>query len=236
MDADSRGVDKRLFLEPGQAIFDIAELELAKIPIHGPHRFGALPARRPVVADPHDDAQLREKLVIHALGAAPCIPHLLRVRARVGELIDRIAARRIEVRRLDQHRFHDEPVARRHLHEFRLRELVLPERGDLVLVDRPHLCAIVAVQTHLRWRVHVAPRVHVVGECRAETSGVRSRRCRQPFESAAVQPHAVRRRRRYGSVQCPKSRSTPWSGRCRASVRISHLPLVICLMRVPSAL
>src|SRR5262245_33693006 len=92
VDADSRTIDARLSFQPRQAVFNILELQRAEIPVKRPDRFGSLAACRAVVADPDDDAFLREALVIHPLGAAPRISHRLRMRSAVGELIHGITA------------------------------------------------------------------------------------------------------------------------------------------------
>src|SRR5207247_10656328 len=67
VNADARPVHVRLLLEPRQSIFDITQLQLAEIAIDLPCRYCALAARGPVIANPDDDAFLREELVIHSL-------------------------------------------------------------------------------------------------------------------------------------------------------------------------
>ena len=119
------------------------------------------------------------------------VAHLLAVRTAVGELIDGITLRRIEVGRLDHHRFHDEAVARLHLDELRLREPVLGERVDPVLVEHAHVAAVGPMEPDLRRRRDVAPPVDEEAEARAEIGAVRARRLRQPLEAAAVDPDAV---------------------------------------------
>ena len=120
VNADARTVDPQLLLQPPEAVFDVAQLELAKALEDRPRRLDALAARRPVVADPDDDAFLREELVIQVVRAAPGVAHERRVRAPVRELIHGIPARRVEVGRLDHHGLHDEAVPCFHLDELRL--------------------------------------------------------------------------------------------------------------------
>ena len=62
---------------------------------------------------------LGEELVIQVGGPAPLVPYGSRRWPRIGELVYRIPARRVEVRRLDHHRVHDEAISSRYLDEFR---------------------------------------------------------------------------------------------------------------------
>ena len=173
------------------AVLDVAQLALAEVLVERPRRLDALPARRPVVADPDDDAVLGEELVIHVLRAAPRVVHHRRVRPAVGELVDRIAARRIEVGRLDHLGFHHEAVPRLHLQELGLRQAEVGERRHLVLIDRSHLAAVALVEPHLGRRRRVAPCVDVVAEIRAERGRVRAVGLRQALQEAAVEPDSV---------------------------------------------
>ena len=89
---------------------------------------------------------LREQLVIQKVRAAPRVDDLLRMRPRIRELIDRIPPSGVEVRRLDHHRFHDEPVARLHLHQLGRRQPVLLQRRNSVRVDDADQSACVVVR------------------------------------------------------------------------------------------
>ena len=146
-------------LSQSSAVFDVLQLERAEVLVQRPGRLHALAAGGAVVADPHDDAALGEQLVIQEVRAAPRIDDLLEMRPCVGELIDRIPPSRIEVRRLDHHRFHDEPVAGLHLHQLRLsraRALSAPEHGShrrrapasRVLVSCTRTCGGVVMSLH----------------------------------------------------------------------------------------
>ena len=79
----------------------------------------ALAARGPVVADPDDDAVLRQHLLVKVFRVSPAVHHGLAVRPAVHVLIDRILLGRIEVRRLDDHRLHFEAIAGGDCEEFR---------------------------------------------------------------------------------------------------------------------
>ena len=161
---DARRVDVRLRLEPRDAILEIAQFQLAELAVNRPLRLRALAARAAVVEHPDDHTMLREQLVIHVGGAAPLVAHVGAGRPGVGQLVDRIAARWIEVGRLDQHPVHHEAVSRLHFDELRLRQLELRQRFDRVGIDDAHLGPVRAMEPDLRRRDRVAPHVDVLRE------------------------------------------------------------------------
>src|SRR5215831_19565432 len=105
------------------------------------------------------------------------------MRTTVRELVDGILSTRIEIRRPDHHRFHDEAVARVHLQKLWRRELVLRERVDDVRVNDSELTAVGAMETDL-WRGHDrAPPIEVVGEVRTELRVMRAGGRRKALEA-----------------------------------------------------
>src|SRR5262249_48944007 len=77
--AYARRVNERLTLQPGKPIFQIPQLELAKVLVERPGRVHALTAGRAVVAYPDDVAFLRQHLMPHVRGGAPLVSHLRRL-------------------------------------------------------------------------------------------------------------------------------------------------------------
>src|SRR4029079_3954570 len=83
----------RLTLQPGQAVFKIAQLQWPKVFVDRPLRLRTLPTRRAVVANPNDVTLLRHHLMPHVGRAAPTVSHLWRMRSAVGELEHRVFLR-----------------------------------------------------------------------------------------------------------------------------------------------
>ena len=80
---------------------------------------------------------------------APTVSHLRRVWSTVSETHHRILLARIEVGRLDHHRFHHKAVARLYLQQLSVAEFVLLERVDFVLGDHAHEFSARVVQDEL---------------------------------------------------------------------------------------
>ena len=124
--------------------------------------------------------------------AAPRVAHLLRVRAGVGVLVDRILLRRIEVGRLDHHRFHDEAVARLHLHELRLRRCA--DRASAAPRSRRRRERACRRRDSSDVDGGVATsreRVEIRRHRRIEVRVVLARRLGQPLQAAAVEVEAI---------------------------------------------
>src|SRR4029077_8579482 len=67
VESDPRAIDVGLLFQPRHAVLDVPQFALAEVPVHGPDRLAPFAAGRSVVANPDDDALLREELVIHVL-------------------------------------------------------------------------------------------------------------------------------------------------------------------------
>src|SRR5438132_10248539 len=84
--ADARAVHIRLLLEPGEAVLDVAELELAEISEERPHRHRAFAAGCSVVARPDKHAAPGEELLVHVIQPTPAVRHLLKMRPSIDML------------------------------------------------------------------------------------------------------------------------------------------------------
>src|SRR5687767_9778289 len=62
---DPRTIDVRPRLQPGHAVFEITQLELAEVLVNGQRGFETFSARGTIVADPNDVSLLREQLMPH---------------------------------------------------------------------------------------------------------------------------------------------------------------------------
>ena len=120
-------------------------------------------------------------------------------------LVDRIAARGVEVRRLDHDGLHAEAVTVRHLQQLGIGEPVFRQHVRRIQVDRARFRAVRRVQPHLGRRGQRAPGVDVVRE-----AGVEARAWLPPRSDSLVRRdrRAARgtRRSRYGCARCRTSR------------------------------
>src|SRR5262245_52069523 len=182
----ARAVDVRQRLEVSHTVFQIAQFQLAQVLVDRPRRFDAFAAGRTVVAYPDDVTLLRQQLLPHRV-ASPGVTNLRRVRTAVGVLEYRIFLPGVEIGRFDHDGFHYEPVSRFDLQEFGLAQSVLRKRGDLVFVNHADLPAVGRMETNLRGRRRVAPRVDEMAESRIEVGAVRARRFGQALQPATIQ-------------------------------------------------
>ena len=180
-------VRPRLGLEPAQALLHISELGFTKPLVCDPRRLHAFAARRSVIAHPHDDAPLREQLVIQPGRAGPRILDRLRHRTRVRVLIHRMLAGSIEIRRLDHHGLEHESVFRRDVDEFGRREAVVLQRRHLTGIDDADRRSVGIVETNLRRRGDVTPGVDVLRALRIEDSRMRAVARREPLQARAIE-------------------------------------------------
>src|SRR6185369_12363157 len=188
---NARAIDVRLALQPRHTIFEISQLELTEVFVDGPRRIHTFAARRAVIANPDDVTLLGQQLMEHVRLRTPAVSDLRRVWSTVSETHHRILLPRVEVRRLDHHRFHRKAVARLDLQQLRRSELVLLQGVDFVLDDHAHEFSRRVVQANLRGRVDVTPNVDEVVVCRTEIEPVRTFRLCETRQSTAVKLDAI---------------------------------------------
>src|SRR5712691_12287451 len=93
----------------------------------------------------------------HVSDATPAVSYLGRMRAAVCEFQHGILLPWIEVRRLDHHGLHNKAIARLHLQQIGLSQLILLQRIDPILFNDPRLLPVSIIEPRLRWCVDVAP-------------------------------------------------------------------------------
>src|SRR5437867_11009880 len=93
----------------------------------------------------------------HVSDASPAVSYLGRMRAAVCEFQHGILLPWIEVRRLDHHGLHNTAIARFHLQQIGLSQLVLLQRIDPILFNNPRLLPVSIIEPRWRWCVYVAP-------------------------------------------------------------------------------